>query len=149
MPGHEALPCAFEAVLASTLGVTLPLDDGEGKDREGDILLDEPIHRELERTGCAAHWRVPRPWRWGQVRGERVGQGAPASQTGSLCLRLLVRTGMGVDRGVVAGVSHRRHDTTPYPTMLLVGHGHDLSQSTSVHRDWRRREGAVLSLRGR
>jgi len=51
-------PCS--PVLGSTLSVTLSLDDGEGKDREGDILLDEPVHRELERTGCAAHRHVPR-----------------------------------------------------------------------------------------
>ena len=105
-----------------------------------------PVHRELERTGCAAHRRVPRTWRWGQVRDERVGQGAPASQTGSRCLRLLVRTGMGVDRGDVAGGSHRRHAKTPCPQMLLVEHGNALSQSTPVRRDGRRRARVVLSL---
>ena len=125
---------------------TTPLDHGEGKDREGGSLPDESVHRRLERAGRAAQRRMPLTWHWGQVRDERVCQGAPESRTKSLCLRLLALTGLGFDTVVVAGVYHRRYDATPCPRMLLMVKGNDLSQRTPVRRHWQRRGRVILSL---
>jgi hypothetical protein len=98
-------------------------DDGEGEERQGGILLDEPVHRCLERAARAGRRRVSRMGRRGQIRGDPVCQGAPASRTGSPCLGPCARKGRCFDMVVVGGVYHRRHHTTPCPSMLSIRHG--------------------------
>jgi hypothetical protein len=114
---------AQAVVLLGRRGGYCPSDDGEGEERQGGILLDEPVHRCLERAARAGRRRVSRMGRRGQIRGDPVCQGAPASRTGSPCLGPCARKGKCFDMVVVGGVYHRRHHTTPCPSMLSIRHG--------------------------
>ena len=84
-------------------------EDGEGEEREGGMLLDEPVHGGLERAARPGHRRVPRMRRRDQRRSDPVRQGAPESRTGSPSLGPLALQGMGFDLVVVGRVDHRRH----------------------------------------
>ena len=136
---------AQAVVLLGRRGGYCPSDDGEGEERQGGILLDEPVHRCLERAARAGRRRVSRMGRRGQIRGDPVCQGAPASRTGSPCLGPCARKGRCFNMVIVGGVFHRRHY-------------HSLSQHAfhqawrlpptdmPVRSDWWRRGGAVQSV---
>ena len=134
------------SVLLGRRGGFHPSEDGEGEEREGGMLLDEPVHRGLERAAHTAQRLGPFTGSRGQGHGGPVCQGAPESRTGSPCLMPLSRKGMGVDMVGIEGVYHRWHDATPCSSILPIGHGGCLLRSTPVRRHWRRRGGTDLSL---
>ena len=121
---------AQAAVLLGCGGGDRSSDDSEGEEREGGILLGEPVHRCLERAAGAGRRRVSRMGRWGQICGDPMCQGTPESRTGSPCLRPLALKGMGFDLVVVGGVDHRQHDDTPCSSMLSIRHGSRLLGSS-------------------
>jgi hypothetical protein len=92
---------AQAAVLLGWRGGYRTSNDGEGEKREGGRLLDEPVHRCLER---AVRRCVPRRWRRGQIRGNPVCQGTPESRRGSPSLGPLSIKGMGFDMVIVEAI---------------------------------------------
>jgi hypothetical protein len=77
-PYDAALTAMEGKIRASRLGRALlgrrggsrPSEDGEGEEREGGGLLDEPVHRGFKRV---ARKRVPRTGHRGQIRSDPVG----------------------------------------------------------------------------
>ena len=116
-----------------------PSDERQGIDREKRVLPYEPVH------GCL-DWpaRAARRCR-GQVRGDRVRQRAPESWTSSAWLGPLESFSCKVVCFDVCtqfrGVSNRRHDITPCPTMLPIVSGGCLLRSTPIRRHGVRRRG--------
>src|SRR5437764_14739073 len=127
---------------------TAPSDDSEGIDSEGRVLPCEPVHRCLERAAPVARRHMPLTWRRDQVRGDPMRQRPPESWRGLVCLGpLYVEVEVFDVFPAFRGVNHSGHGVPPCPRMPSIGHGGCLLRSTPVCRHWRRRGGAVLSLR--
>ena len=116
----------------------------EGEEREGGVLLDEPVHRGLKRV---ARKRVPRTGHRRQIRRDPVCQGVPDSRRSSPGLGPLSLESMGFAMGVVGGGAITGVILLLLsPSMLSIRPGGCLVRHLPVRRHWGRHGGAGLRL---